>query len=517
MPWNDYGQYLRGRHGFTVYRIPIDLDLGCPHRDADGRGGCLFCAEDGARARHLQSRQTLASQVSEGVALVRERYGAEFFMAYFQAYTSTNAPVARLRKLFAEALAQADFPLVTVSTRPDCLPPEVLDLLEELASGRELWVELGVQSANDETLRRIHRGHDFACTVQAVQRLADRGLKAAAHLILGLPGEGREETRRTAAAVAALPFSAVKLHQLQVLKGSGLENPWRRGEIPTLDEHAYAEELMDFLRRIPAGWPVMRLVAENDPQAVLAPRWWLGKGEFLRYLERQFRQRGWRQGDLCGEALAQPGLSQDPVVEIPVSPGPVRGLAIVPEGKIDPPASLFPPLASSEMLALGGDVRRLTHPPPWPVLWGDPRFQWSSWPEARTVKQVWVAPTKIEACPEVFSLDFWRRLLPRLSADVVVVSSCTEAPFAGLWLKLGFQLGFQFESGREFLVAARSLPARTSPWLEKRQRIVRETIAGLPYRDPGFAWTRKRILQHRQQFLARLGRYGCQRQLQDCP
>ncbi|NOY80861.1 MAG: TIGR01212 family radical SAM protein [Kiritimatiellaeota bacterium] len=300
--YHDYRTFLRQRYGARVYRVPLDLGLGCPHRDPQTlTGGCAYCGSFGARAVHLRRGDALAEQVRAGLAFARRRYRADRFMAYFQASTSTNATASHLRRLYREALGAAEFCAVIVSTRPDCLPSATLDLLEELVEEYDVWVELGIQTANDETLARVNRGHDFACSRDAARELARRGVKVAAHVILGLPGEGPTDFRRTAAELCTLPLSGIKIHNLHIVTGTPLAIEWRQGRVSTLDEHEYAEVLVDFLRRIPPEWPVMRMVSDTERPVLLAPKWWMSKGEFLVYVQRKMREAGVRQGDLLTE------------------------------------------------------------------------------------------------------------------------------------------------------------------------------------------------------------------------
>jgi len=305
-PYCEYGTFLRRRYGEPVYRVPVDLGLGCPNRSGpNGTGGCAYCGDFGSRAVHVRPAMSVREQVEAGIALARDRYGASGFMAYLQAFTSTNAPAERLRELYDEVLALAPFRALIISTRPDCLPPDTVELLAELAQRLDLWVELGVQTANDATLERINRGHDFACSRRAIETLAARGLQTAAHVILGLPGEGRSDCRSTATALAALPLSGIKIHNLHVVEDTPVAAMWRRGEVTAWNEHEYGEVLMDFLRRTPHRWPIMRMMSETPAERLLAPQWWLTKGQFVGYIQRQMTERGWRQGDLCGPAGAR--------------------------------------------------------------------------------------------------------------------------------------------------------------------------------------------------------------------
>ena len=297
MPYHDYSTFLVNRYGRPMYRVPIDLGLGCPNRTTDG-GGCIFCDARGGRADFLPANASPAEQVRTGTAFLSKYRKKPALMAYFQAYTSTNAAPELLRERFDQTLKQADFEAVTVSTRPDCLPPEVLELLCDLkkAHDLDLWVEIGVQTSDDATLQRIQRGHDFACVANAIERVAAHSLPCAAHVVLGLPGETVAHYDRTAQQLAALPLSGIKLHNLHVLRDTALAEMWRRGKIETLDPFAYAEVLMRFLTRIPASWPVMRLVTDSAPEDRLAPQWDMTKSEFLHYLQKQMQTRSIHQG-----------------------------------------------------------------------------------------------------------------------------------------------------------------------------------------------------------------------------
>lgn len=185
-----FKDYLIEKFGHPLYRIPINLGLGCPHKTKDS-SGCIFCAEDGARAMHLQRNLKINEQIEEGIKYVHRRYdpSAAEYMAYLQAYTNTYTDIEKLKELYEKILISANFRLLIVATRPDCLPKEVLKYFYELNKRVELWVELGIQTANDITLKTINRGHDFKTAEQSIKALNELGIKTATHIIIGLPGE----------------------------------------------------------------------------------------------------------------------------------------------------------------------------------------------------------------------------------------------------------------------------------------------------------------------------------------
>lgn len=285
-----FREYLKDRYGQVLQRVSFDLGLSCPNRKKDGSGGCAFCSGEGARARHLTENMSLKAQYARSVAYLQERYGTNGpYIAYFQAYTSTYADLSLLKSLYKEALSCGDFPMVIISTRPDCLPEEVLDFLEELAQKYELWIELGVQTSNDVTLKKINRGHDFACVKDAVSRIAKRkNIFCAPHVILGLPGEGKEDFLTTARELAKLPIAGIKVHNLLVLRGTPMAKMLHDGEVIPMNEFTYADHLGSFLRELPEKTVLLRLSAEDAPEKVIAPSWWMSKGAFLEMFRNVF-------------------------------------------------------------------------------------------------------------------------------------------------------------------------------------------------------------------------------------
>jgi len=293
-----FKEYLMDKYKKPLYRIPIDLPLSCPHRVTGSGKGCVFCPEDGARARHLKNNLDLQIQVTTGINYVKERYGKDVgFIAYFQSFTSTNAPLEILKKYYSEVLSYANFDMVIISTRPDSIPDETLEYLTELNEQYPLWIELGVQSANDNTLEIINRQHDFQSVKSSVAKLAKRNIKCACHVILGLPGETSSDFQNTAKELSKLSFSGIKIHNLLILKNTPLAKIYHKQQnnisvdypmIKPLNEYEYSDALIDFLKHIPKEWPLMRITADAPSKNIIAPKWWMKKGQFIEQIkERQ--------------------------------------------------------------------------------------------------------------------------------------------------------------------------------------------------------------------------------------
>lgn len=297
-PFLTWKQALIARYGKPLYRVPIDAGFGCPHRHKDGSGGCSFCPGDGSRAKYTSEAITIGEQIQAGAAFVRRRYDAEKFMAYIQAYTGTNAPVSEQKEVYDQVLSAFDFAALSIGTRPDCLPGPVLLLLEEINAKTDLWIELGVQTVHDRTLRRVNRGHGWVESSEAIHSLHERGIKVIAHVIIGLPGEGREDFALTAEALAHMPISGIKIHNLHVVKGTTLADEFATNRFKVYDEYEYADILIDFLRRLPAVIPIVRINTDTTPNELIAPVWSMKKGRFRQYVESEMIRRGVKQGDI---------------------------------------------------------------------------------------------------------------------------------------------------------------------------------------------------------------------------
>jgi radical SAM protein (TIGR01212 family) len=296
-----FGQDLLRRRGERVHKLAINAGFTCPNRDGSkGVGGCTFCnnASFSPAARRAPS---VAEQIDAGRRVLARRTGARRFIAYFQAYTNTYADVAELTALYQQALAEPDVLGIAVGTRPDCVPPPVLDLLQRIqARGYEVWLELGLQSAFDETLARVNRGHGLAEYVGAVRAARRRGIPVCTHLIAGLPGETRAHVLASLARVLELGTDGLKLHPLHVVKGTALANAWRRGEYPPLRLDEYLHIAADVVERTPPPVTFHRLTGTAAPNLLLAPDWCATKWQVLNGIERELARRGTRQGTHSG-------------------------------------------------------------------------------------------------------------------------------------------------------------------------------------------------------------------------
>ncbi|MCF7849403.1 MAG: TIGR01212 family radical SAM protein [Kiritimatiellales bacterium] len=300
-PYLQYKDYMAECYGEPLFRVPIDFGLGCPNREADGSGGCTFCPEHGARAIQTLGTETVQQQVAEAVRFARNRYNAKKFMAYIQAFSATFGKDQQQKYL--ELLDANDFTAVSIGTRPDCLTEEAYGFLKKLNRETETWVELGVQTVNDNTLERINRGHGWEASKTAILKLRECDIKVAAHVIIGLPGETSEDFRKTADTLAQLPIDGIKIHNLHIIKGTALAEEYASHPFQTLEEYDYAEHLMDFIRRLPPHIPIMRISTDTPENELIAPNWHMAKGQFRDYVIQQMTCREWRQGDLSTGVL----------------------------------------------------------------------------------------------------------------------------------------------------------------------------------------------------------------------
>ena len=295
--YRDFNTHLRALFGCRVQKISVDAGLTCPNRDGRvGTGGCIYCNTRGSGTGAHGRGLSVTEQLQQGKAALARRYKARKFLAYFQSFCNTYAPLETLRRLYAEALDVPDIVGLAIGTRPDCVDADVLKLLEELARGHLIWIEYGLQSTHDATLARINRGHSFGQFQKAVQATRHRGIRICAHVILGLPGETRDQMLATAEAVAALGIDGVKLHLLYVVRGTPLEALYRAGRYTCLEQAAYVDLVCDFIERLPPEMVIQRLTGDPHPEELVAPRWSLKKSETRALIQAELAQRDAWQG-----------------------------------------------------------------------------------------------------------------------------------------------------------------------------------------------------------------------------
>lgn len=277
--------YFKERFGCKVYKLSLDGGFTCPNRDGTlGTGGCIFC--DGSGAFAEPCRLSVAQQLEDAKARVRKKIKDGKFLAYFQAFTNTYAPVERLRQLYEEAMAPEDIVGLAIGTRPDCLGDGVVALLEELNRRKPVFVELGLQTVHDETARYIRRGYDTAVYFDAVRRLKAAGIHVITHIIIGLPGEDGAMAAETTRQAVAAGTDGVKFHLLHVLRGTDLEKDFRAGKFTCLSLEEYGENLKKCIAVLPPEVVVHRITGDGAKKDLVAPLWSADKKTVLNYLNR---------------------------------------------------------------------------------------------------------------------------------------------------------------------------------------------------------------------------------------
>ena len=301
MYYNDFGTWIRKQFpDFRVQKISIDAGFSCPNRDGRiSSGGCTYCDNRTFNPSYCDRKKSITEQLEEGKAFFSRKYPDMKYLAYFQAYTNTYARVEQLRQMYEEALEVADVVGIVIGTRPDCVSDELLDYLEELNRHTFLMVEYGIESASDETLRRINRGHTYADTVEAVQRTAACGILTGGHVILGLPRETHDTMVEQAGILSALPLSTLKIHQLQLIRGTRMaheyeENPEGFHLFTEVDE--YIDLVIDYVEHLRPDLVLERFVSQSPKELLIAPDWGLKNYEFVTRLQKRMKERGAYQG-----------------------------------------------------------------------------------------------------------------------------------------------------------------------------------------------------------------------------
>lgn len=295
--YNDYGSWLRRQFPFRVQKISIDAGFSCPNRDGKvSHGGCTFCDNRTFNPFYCKPEKTIAEQISEGKEFFAHKYPDMKYLAYFQAFSNTYAPLDVLRRRYEEALSQDDVVGLIIGTRPDCVDAPLLNYLERLKRHCFLTVEYGIESVSDTTLLRINRGHDFECSRHAVTATHERGILTCGHIILGLPGEKAEDNIRQAATVSALPLDILKLHQLQIIRGTQLAEEYARQPFKLYTADEYIDLVTAYIEHIREDIVLERFVSQSPADLLIAPKWGLKNHEFTNLLVNHMRAVGAYQG-----------------------------------------------------------------------------------------------------------------------------------------------------------------------------------------------------------------------------
>ena len=290
MLYRDFGRWLLQELGCKTQKLSLDAGFTCPNRDGTlGTGGCTFCNNHSFNPAYCDAQLSVTQQLEKGKQFFARKYPDMKYLAYFQAHTNTYAPLPHLISLYEEALRVPDVIGLVIGTRPDCMPEPLLDYLSELNHQTFLLVEYGVESANEDTLRRIHRGHTFAQSIDAIRRTAERGIRVGAHIILGFPWEEHDELMRQADEMAKLPLTTLKIHQLQVVRGTQMADEFIKAPWPVPTAEEYVRLVLEYISHLPSSLVLERFVSQSPPEMVIAPQWGLKNHEFadlIRKLER---------------------------------------------------------------------------------------------------------------------------------------------------------------------------------------------------------------------------------------
>jgi len=296
----DLKSYFRNTFGCTVYKLQIDAGFTCPNRDGNvAYGGCVYCDGRGSKLRQAGPLPSVSQQIENGKAHYLERRGARKFIAYFQTFTNTYAPLEHLKAVYDEALSHDDVIGLSIGTRPDCVPNAVLDLLEFYGKKHHVWIEFGLQSIHDRTLQALNRGHTSEQFIDAVHRTSGRGIQTCIHIIVGLPGETKDDILETANALTELPIQGIKIHSLLALKGTPIGRDYEQGRLTMLSKEEYIETVCDILETLPPEIVIQRLTADGYRDIFLGPSWAVNKMDVLNGIDHEMARRGTYQGSRC--------------------------------------------------------------------------------------------------------------------------------------------------------------------------------------------------------------------------
>ena len=311
--YNQYSAHLKNKFGVKVYKVTLDAGFSCPNRDGglnvelnpemcvqsengELQRGCIFCDDGGSFSQAHSNLLSVEDQLEVGVEKLKSRFKAKKFMSYFQAFSNTYKPVAELEKIYQSSLKHPDIVGLSIGTRPDCVDREKLKLISSFKDDYYTWIEYGLQSIHDKTLRAINRGHDFECFLRAYEQSKEVGLNVCAHVILNLPGESKDDMLKTAQKLAELKVDGVKIHMLCALENTKLAQMYNNQEISFMSEEDYIQLVCDFLELLPKETTIHRLAGNGLSSTLIAPQWLGKKMDCLNRIDRELERRNSLQG-----------------------------------------------------------------------------------------------------------------------------------------------------------------------------------------------------------------------------
>lgn len=299
-PYNFFGDYLSEKYSCRILKLPVDAGFTCPNRDGKiSTEGCIFCSEEGSASPTTSGFTAISDQMKNAIDTFRRSRKDTKYIAYLQAFTNTYGSIETLKKIYDEAVSFPEIAGLMIGTRPDCITGEILELINSYKHDNfELWLEIGMQSAHDRSLRYLNRGHDNKSTAESINLIAEYGINCCVHVILGIPGESWEDMMHTARTISSFPVNGVKIHHLHIIRNSTLDKIHRADPVKLLTLREYVSIICDFIERLRPDITIHRLAGDRIEESLVAPRWGLHKGTVINSIEEEFTKRYTYQGFL---------------------------------------------------------------------------------------------------------------------------------------------------------------------------------------------------------------------------
>lgn len=299
-PYNFFGDYLFNRYSCRIFKLPINAGLSCPNRDGSvGSEGCIFCSDEGSASPSTSGFDSISLQMKNAIDSFSRTDNNTKYIAYFQAFSNTYAPVSVLEKLYDEAVSFPEITGLMIGTRPDCINREIIALIKKYDRDNfELWIELGIQSMNNISLDFLKRGHSVEKSIESIRLISEFDIPVCVHIILGIPGETWDDMMNTAIQISDLPINGIKIHHMHIIKNTELENVYNREHFSLMSLKEYVSTLCDFIERLRPDITIHRLMGDRNYDSLIQPRWSIHKGTVLQAIEDEFRKRSTFQGFL---------------------------------------------------------------------------------------------------------------------------------------------------------------------------------------------------------------------------